>query len=553
MAHEPALEQTEVWTLIVWKLVALGLVLGALAGVAAPSASADVAHMRSMPVSSPVFALDGSDDILVARTGAIDRYSSLGTPETGFSTSADFTDSDDVAFSGARVYAISPSPSRLWTWLPDGTDELVTPSDSSFSANLNVARGLDVRGSRAYVATAETNRVTLIDVTPTFGLNVLVAGVGVSSGMDGGFETCAPAPTCQSGWTGTTLAHLNNPRDIALDQSLNAYVAESGIGSASGPSRIKVLDATPAPVAAIGGFGSGAGELNNPNGVVLDAGEENVYVADTSNQRVMQFEVDGTFVQGFGYGVDTGAARFETCTTASTCQAGILGSAPGQLSSPLKIDFDSTGDLYVSSSGARIDVFDLDAPGPMDKSALLKAQPRRVTKGKIATLTATLAPCPDTADEPISFERKSRGQWAPVGDPAAADNQCKASMNRTITRRTKFRATSEATATFAEAISVAQTVRVLSPRLRAGRARRTVAASLRRHDFADQVVGNLKQRCRRRSRSMFSCRFSSAFPGFSLSGRGSVELKRRVSYRFRVHAQGRTLTLTDENEGRFPG
>ncbi len=537
------------------KVVAPWLALVALTGVAASSASADVAHMRSMPVSSPVFALDGSDDILVARTGAIDRYSSLGALEAGFTTSAEFTDSTDVAVSGGRVYAISPSPSRLWTWLPDGMDELATSSDASFSSNLDVARGLDVRGSRAYVATAETNRVTLLDVTPTFGLNVLVAGVGVSSGTDGAFETCVPAPTCQSGWAGTTLAHLNNPRDVALDQDLNAYVAESGIGSASGPSRIKVLNGTPSPVATIGGFGPAAGELNNPHGVALDAGEENLYVADTSNQRVMQFEVDGTFVRGFGYGVDTGAAKFETCTAASACQAGLSGSAPGQLSSPLKLDFDSAGDLYVSSSGARIDVFDLDAPAePEPKSALLKVKPRRVAKGKVTRLTATLAPCPETAGEPISFERRSPlGLWARVGSPAVADSQCKASTKQRITRRTTFRATSEATAGFAEANSVPQAARALSPRLRAGRARRTVAASLRRHDFANEVVANLEQRCRRRGRSTFACRFSSAFPGFRLSGRGPVELKRRVSYRFRVRAQGQTFTLTDENEGRFPG
>ena len=531
------------------KVVALGLAVGVLAGVAAPSASARVAHVRSMPVSSPVFTLDGSDDILAARTGAIDRYSSLGTLETGFTTSAEFTDPNDVAFSVGRIYSISPSPSRLWTWLPDGTDELATPSDASFSDNLNVARGLDVRSSRAYVATAETNRMTLLDA-PTFG-NVLVAGVGVSTGLDEDFETCVPAPTCQSGFAGTTLDHLNNPRDIALDQDLNAYVAESG--SASGPSRIKVIDATPSPVATIGGPGSGAGELDSPHGVTLDADEENLYVADTANQRVMQFEVDGTFVRGFGYGVDTGAARFETCTTASTCQAGSPGTAPGQLSSPFKIDFDSAGDLYVSSSGARIDVFDLDAPGPGAKSAVLKAQPRRVKKGKIATLRATLAPCPGTADEPISFERLIRGQWVRMGNPVAADNQCKASTNRRITRRTKFRATSEATTGFVDAISVPQTVRVLAPRLRRGRARETVAASLRRHDFSNQVIRNLEQHCRRRSRSTFSCRFSSSFPGFRLRGRGSVELKRRVSYRFRVRAQGRIVTLTDENEGHFPG
>ena len=96
--------------------------------------------------------------------------------------------------------------------------------------------------------------------------------------------------------------------------------------------------------------------------------------------------------------------------------------------------------------------------------------------------------------------------------------------------------------------------RILKPPLDAGRAERTVARALRRHKFANRVVANREQTCTRRGRFRFSCRFSSAFPGYELNGRGPVELRSgRISYRFRVRAQGRTMILTDENEGRFPG
>jgi Bacterial Ig-like domain len=95
--------------------------------------------------------------------------------------------------------------------------------------------------------------------------------------------------------------------------------------------------------------------------------------------------------------------------------------------------------------------------------------------------------------------------------------------------------------------------KVLRPPLKAGRAERTVATALRRHKFAHRVVENLERSCTRRGRFKFSCRFSSAFRGYSLKGRGPVELRRgRISYRFRVRAQGQRLSLTDENEGRFP-
>jgi hypothetical protein len=95
--------------------------------------------------------------------------------------------------------------------------------------------------------------------------------------------------------------------------------------------------------------------------------------------------------------------------------------------------------------------------------------------------------------------------------------------------------------------------KVRRPLLRAARARHTVGASFRRHDFSDRVIKNLNHRCRRRNRSRFSCRFSSRFPGYKLSGHGSVVLKKHLSYRFRARVGKLSFTLTDENEGRFPG
>lgn len=96
--------------------------------------------------------------------------------------------------------------------------------------------------------------------------------------------------------------------------------------------------------------------------------------------------------------------------------------------------------------------------------------------------------------------------------------------------------------------------KVLRPPLEQGRAERTVATALRRHKFAKRVIANLERSCTRGGRYTFSCRFSSAFPGYSLKGHGPVELRRgRISYRFVVRAQGEKVVLTDENEGTFPG
>jgi hypothetical protein len=108
-----------------------------------------------------------------------------------------------------------------------------------------------------------------------------------------------------------------------------------------------------------------------------------------------------------------------------------------------------------------------------------------------------------------------------------------------------------ANADSAEATSFT-TRKVRKPFLSSKRARETVEQALLRHGFATRVVQHVRHNCARRGRSMFECGFRSRFFGYSLSGHGSVELKRKLSYRFTVSTKGRSFTLTDENEGRLP-
>jgi hypothetical protein len=77
--------------------------------------------------------------------------------------------------------------------------------------------------------------------------------------------------------------------------------------------------AAPVPLAQVGSFGSGAGQLKDPLSVALD-GAGNLYVADTVNDRISVFGPDGTFIRAFGWDVDPtgGPGTFEVCTTAST-------------------------------------------------------------------------------------------------------------------------------------------------------------------------------------------------------------------------------------------
>ena len=93
--------------------------------------------------------------------------------------------------------------------------------------------------------------------------------------------------------------------------------------------------------------GSGAGQCAVPTsfsslrGLAVDNETGRLYVADQGNNRIDVFNEAGTFIFAFGWGVDTGAATLQTCTTASTCQAGIAGSGAGQMNEPGRIAVDN--------------------------------------------------------------------------------------------------------------------------------------------------------------------------------------------------------------------
>jgi tripartite motif-containing protein 71 len=122
--------------------------------------------------------------------------------------------------------------------------------------------------------------------------------------------------------------------------------------------------ATPVPLAQLGSDGSGAGQLHFPDGVAIDDGG-NVYVADTGNHRISEFAANGTFIRAFGGNVNPtgGDGNFETCTTATTCQAGNISSDAGEFWAPVSLALDGGGHLYVSDVNyQRISVFNIAGP-----------------------------------------------------------------------------------------------------------------------------------------------------------------------------------------------
>jgi hypothetical protein len=111
--------------------------------------------------------------------------------------------------------------------------------------------------------------------------------------------------------------------------------------------------------------GSGAGQLNEPEGIAADPISGHVYVADRVNARVDEFDAWGEFVKAWGWGVANGASELQTCGPKATpptvtCLKGIEGSGAGQFARPQGgIALDPAGNVYVGDmEDFRVEKFD---------------------------------------------------------------------------------------------------------------------------------------------------------------------------------------------------
>ena len=275
-----------------------------IAGDGVSGFSGDGGPASQARVSVPFdVAVDSSGNIYIADTGnqRVRKIDTSGTITTiaiiSFGISGIFVDGAGDVYvadrSGNAIHKVDTS-GTITTIAGVGTRGFSGDGGPATAAQLNLPSGVAVDDvGNVYIADERNDRIRKVDTSGTI---TTIAGDGTRGfGGDGG-----PA----------TGAHLQVPLDVVVDITGNIYIADAA------NARIRKVDTSGiiTTIAGDGTFGSGgdggpatAAQIGNPAGLALDI-SGNLYISDSSNDRIRKVDTSGTVTTVAGDGTLTSAA-----------------------------------------------------------------------------------------------------------------------------------------------------------------------------------------------------------------------------------------------------
>ncbi|MEI7978946.1 MAG: T9SS type A sorting domain-containing protein [Bacteroidota bacterium] len=265
-------------------------------GSLATSSRLDHPSGVAIDVSGNIYIADGYNHKIrkvTASTGIISTVAGNGTYGYGgdgsVATSANLNTPTGVAIDGSgniyiadllnhRIRKVTASTGIISTVAGNGTNGYGGDGSVATSANLNT-RGVAVDGSgNIYIADKDNHRIR--KVTASTGIISTVAGNGTNG--YGGDSSAA------------TLASLNFPEGVAVDDSGNIYIADVNNHRIRKVTALTGIISTVAGNGTAGYFGDGSlatsSRLNIPVAVAIN-GSGNIYIADAGNQRIRKVTI----------------------------------------------------------------------------------------------------------------------------------------------------------------------------------------------------------------------------------------------------------------------